>query len=240
MNIFVYDESLKNSPKQIKTIENNLNNLGLNGKIIYCSPGFDHLLQTEIINGAHTIISVGNNLTIHKTINAAIKTNEIKENISFGIIPIGKNNSFAEQLGIKDDKSACQIILARRLEKIDIALAGKEYFIESAKIKTKGTFIKTGGYQLEALEDGYISFYNLNCSTKNKNADPQDGFLEIIINSKTKNNNFLKINKAQIENLFNHPLLLDGSVEIAAPADIEVLKQKILFIVGKNRCFGSL
>jgi diacylglycerol kinase family enzyme len=238
MNIFVYDESLKNSLKQVRSIENNLNSLGLNGKIIYDSSFTDRSIQLEVLNGAKTIISVGNNQTLHRIINSVMKA-QIKEDLIFGIIPVGQQNSIANSLGIKDEKSACQIILARRIEKIDIARAGEEYFLESAKITSDNTNIEIDDYSIKSSLGGEIVLNNL-CSTKNYESDPQDGLLEIVVNSKNKNNQFLKIDKALIKNQKNSLLTLDGISNITTPVKIAIIKRALNFIVGKERYFNPV
>jgi hypothetical protein len=239
MNIFVYDEFLKTSIKRVKIIENTLNSLGLNGKIIYCSANINNSLQIDILNGARTIIAVGNNITLHKTINAALKNNSNKDGLIFGIIPVGENNSLAKSLGVNDEKSACQIILARRLEKIDLCRADDEYFLETAEIDAHGTAIKVNNCDLTANLDGKIVISNI-CSTKNKSSDPQDGYLEILINGRKNNNNLLKTKQIFIENSNNLPILLDNAISINSPAAISTGQEKANFIVGKDRYFGNI
>ena len=237
MNIFVYDESLKNSLKQVRSIENNLNSLGLNGKIVYDSNFTDRSIQLEVLNGAKTIISVGNNQTLHKIINSVMRA-QIKEDLIFGIIPVGPQNSIANSLGVKDEKSACQIILARRLERIDVARAGEEYFLESAKITSEYTSVEIDGYTLSSLIKGDIVFNNL-CSTKNYKSSPQDGFLEIVVSNKN-NNQLLKASDALVKNQKGLLITLDGFSNVATPAKIIVKKNHFNFIVGKERYFGSV
>ena len=164
---------------------------------------------------------------------------QIKEDLIFGIIPVGPQNSIANNLGIKDEKSACQIILARRLERIDIAHAGEEYFLESAKITSDYTSVEIDNYTLTSLIKEEIVFNNL-CSTKNYKSNPQDGLLEVVVNSKNNNKQFLKTDNALIKNQKNLLITLDGFFNVATPSNIKVLRNSLNFIVGKERYFGSV
>ena len=103
MNIFLYDEITDKYKKKIKRVEEELNRLSLQGKIIYLKnvKNLKESLLEEINNGAKTIISVGNNKTVNNIVNILAN---ISDNIPISLIPIGPNNSIAESLGIKNEK----------------------------------------------------------------------------------------------------------------------------------------
>ena len=114
MNIFLYDDYLDKYKKKVRKIEETLNKLNLQGKILYLNniKNIDTSLQNEINSGAKTIVVVGNNKTLNNIVNYLAN---ISEKIPVAIIPVGPNNSIAESLGIIDEKEACYILSSRRI-----------------------------------------------------------------------------------------------------------------------------
>jgi len=145
MHVYIYDDYLNKNKynKIINRIEIRLTDLGLNGKIIRLGgiKNIKSAIQNEVRLGAKTIIAVGNNQTINKIIGAIIDNNiygDFQKNTLLGIIPVGGDNSIAQSFGIKDEEEACNILLARRVEKIDLGLAGQHYFLNQAVIQSLG------------------------------------------------------------------------------------------------------
>lgn len=240
MNVFIYDDFLKKHTKTVNNIEIILHKLNLNGKIVYLESirNINDLIKDEINNGAKTIIAVGNNRTVNKVLNGIMSGDNNR--VAFGIIPIGDNNSIAQTCGIRNEKEACEIILARRIEKIDIARANTLHFISNAKIKSKGTTIKIQDFSIDQSENGEINIINLptkQCSSQNILIDPQDGKLNLFISS-GKKYSLLSIQKMALENDREEKLIIDESVELDTPVNIGLSDQKINLIVGKNREFN--
>ena len=160
--------------------------------------------------------------------------------IALGIIPVGDNNSIASACGIRNEKEACDIILARRIEKIDIAYANTLYFIANAKIKSRGTTLKIQDFSIDQTENGEINLINIstkNCSAKNILADPQDGQLNLFINNGNKKYSLLSVKELELENNRSEKLIIDESIKLDAPAKIGISGRQINLIVGKNREF---
>jgi diacylglycerol kinase family enzyme len=246
MNIYIYDDYLNKSKysRVLNRVEIRLTDLGLNGKIIRLGAikNIRDVIQNEIKNGAKTIIAVGNNQTVNKIIGSVID-NELygffQKNILFSIIPIGEDNSIADSLGIKKEEEACNILLARRVKKIDIGLVNSYYFLNKATIASQGSIIEIGDYILEPQEKGVISVFNLKSSAnddKNIKVNPIDGKLDIYIKNKSKDLTFLSVNKLKITNS-DYPLILDDIIEIKTPADINIVAGKLNVVVGKDRSF---
>lgn len=258
MHVYIYDDfvNTKKYDSLIAKIETRITDLSLNGKIIRLGvmKNIEDAVENEIKRGAKTIVAVGDNSTVNKIINAMVKTKSttrLGENIPLGIIPIGeKNNEIATALGISIGEEACNFISARRIEKINVGVAGKNYFIARAIISSKDTTIEISkDYSLEILENGIISVVNmpLNNYDNNYKSDPKDGVLELIIKTKeprkilnlkktTYNKSFFSLKKLTIINK-NSPLFLDNTIKINGPVEISVLKNKINLIVGKERVF---
>jgi diacylglycerol kinase family enzyme len=223
-------------------MEIRLTDLGLNGKIIRLG-GIKNIkgtIQNEIKLGAKTIVAVGNNQTVNKIIGAIIDTDiygDFQKKTLLGIIPIGSDNSIAASFGIKNEEDACNILLARRIEKIDLGLVGDYYFLNEASIESYGTNINLEDYSLEPEEKGTIRIINLlSDKINNINSNPHDGLLDVIINTRKKSQTILKLDKFNIVNK-NEQLLVDGVISVKTPVDISVVRDRVSVIVGKDRSF---
>jgi len=247
MNIYIYDDYLNKSKysRVLNRVEIRLTDLGLNGKIIRLGAikNIRDVIQNEIKNGAKTIIAVGNNQTVNKIIGSVID-NELygffQKNILFSIIPIGEDNSIADSLGIRKEEEACNILLARRVRKIDIGIVNNYYFLNKATIESQGSVIEINGeYTIEPQDKGTVSVFNLKSSAnddKNIKVNPIDGKLDVYIKSKSKDTTFLSVGKLKITNPA-YPLVLDDIIEIKTPADINIIAGKLNVVVGKDRSF---
>ncbi|MFZ4632185.1 MAG: diacylglycerol/lipid kinase family protein [Patescibacteria group bacterium] len=244
MHVYIYDEYL-NKPKYnraINRLEIRLTDLGLNGKIIRLG-GIKNIkgtIQNEIKLGAKTIIAVGNNQTVNKIIGAIIDTEiygDFQKKTLLGLVPIGDDNSIAASFGIKNVDEACNILLARRVEKIDLGLVGNYYFLNQASIQSAGTTLEINDYQLEIEEKGEVRIINLLSDPKEKiKSNPHDGKLDILIRTKKKDESLITVKKVRITNA-NEKLIVDGVFEVTTPTEIGVMKDKVNVIVGKDRMF---
>ncbi len=244
MHVYIYDDYLSRSKynKAINRMEIRLTDLGLNGKIIRLG-GIKNIkgaILNEIKLGAKTIIAVGNNQTINKIIGAIINTDvygDFQKKTLLGIIPIGEDNSIADSFGIKNEEDACNVLLARRIEKIDLGLVDKYYFLNQATISSQGTILEIDDYSLEIEEKGEIKIINLlSEKIENIKSNPHDGKLDILIKTRKKDQTFLTVDSIRIINK-EEKLLVDGVVEVNTPAEIHVMKDRVNVIVGKDRMF---
>jgi len=194
MHVYVYDDFLNRGKYQkiINRLEIRLTDLGLNGKIIRLAgiKNIRGVIQNEIKLGAKTVIAVGNNQTVNKIIGAIIDTEiygDFQKKTLLGVIPIGDDNSIAVSLGIKDMEEACQILLARRLEKIDLGIINQHYFLNQISIQSLDTILKIDDYSLEIGARGELRIINLLSDPSTKiQSNPHDGYLDVYI--KTKRN----------------------------------------------------
>jgi hypothetical protein len=257
MHVYIYDEYVnkKKYDNILARVETRITDLGLNGKIIRLGvmKNINEAIDSEMKRGAKTIVAVGDDGTVNKIINAMIKAetrSQLSAEIPFGIIPIGKeNNKIADCLGIGEAEEAGDVLSARRIEKLDIAQAGNNYFLSQAKIESRGTTLEIGkDYSIEIMETGEINIINLSTFLnlpENANSNPQDGVLELYI--KTKGSRTLtKFNPGENQSLFSlknltiinnqSSITIDSAVKISTPAEISVTK-KLNIIVGKERKF---
>lgn len=249
MNIFIYDSFLnhKKYDKLLARLETRITDLGLNGKIQRLSlmRNVKDAVRNELKRGAKTIIAVGNNKIINQVINSLAGSP-----VPLGVIPVGdENNEIAAGLGIRSSLEACDVLAARLLVRLDLGLADKTYFLKSAAIDNKETVIDmSDDYTIETSNKGLIQIFNL--ADPNVKLLPQirvlpdDGILELAINSQSSKNIFRKEEDQSIFKIkrvvINNPktqLILDGSISLATPAVITVAPQILNVIVGKNRGF---
>lgn len=244
MHVYIYDEYL-NKPKYnraINRLEIRLTDLGLNGKIIRLG-GIKNIkgtIQNEIKLGAKTIIAVGNNQTVNKIIGSIIDTEiygDFQKKTLLGLIPIGDDNSIASSFGIKNAEEACNILLARRVEKIDLGLVGNYYFLNQASIQSAGTSLEIDDYTLEIEEKGEVRIINLLSDPKEKiKSNPHDGKLDILIRTRKRDESLITVKKLKINNA-DEKLIVDGVFEVSTPVEVGIMKDKVNVIVGKDRMF---
>ena len=244
MHVYIYDEYLNKTKynRAINRLEIRLTDLGLNGKIIRLNnvKNIKSAVQNEIKIGSKTIIAVGNNQTVNKIIGAIIDTDlydDFQQKTLLGIIPIGDDNSIANSFGIKNAEDACNILLARRIENIDIGLAGDNYFLNQSTIESAGTTLEINGCTIETQEKGEIKIINLLSDKKETiKPNPHDGKLEVLIRTRKRDQTFLTVKTLRLHNP-SHQLIVDDVVKIDTPVEINVKKAKLNIIVGKDRLF---
>ena len=246
MHVYIYDDYLA-KPKYnraINRMEIRITDLGLNGKILRLS-GIKNVkvaIENEIRLGAKTIVAVGNNQTVNKIIGAIINADvyeEFQKNTVLGIIPIGDDISIASSFGIKDEESACNILLARRVKKIDLGVVANFYFLKNLKIKSKGTNLKLNGFELKAGDKGEINIINLldEKQTSLPKSSPYDGKLDVFIKGGKNDFTFMNTKNILVENESKEKIIIDDALEIDTPADIGIIKSAITVIVSKDRSF---
>lgn len=260
MHIYIYDSFLANKKydSKIAKIETRLTDLGLNGKIIRLGllQSLNDSVRNELRKGAKTIVAVGNIKLLHQCINAVIgyyEDYELTNQVPVGFIPMDtKLNAITEKLGIPIDVDACNILSARRIEKIDLGKINNNYFFTEAVIETIGTTVSVdNSYTIEIDRPGKIAIINLANEFKLPTGflnSPKDGLLEFCIETKS-NGGFLpigqkddfpsvfKFNSLHIHNKNNLPFLVDSVTEIKTPAEVKISKKAIDIIIGKSRFF---
>ena len=190
MHTYIYD-SFVNQQKYNKIISNveiRITDLGLNGKIVRLGlmSSLTNIIKNELNKNAKTIIVVGDNTILHQAINSIAKIKqEIKTITPIAFIPIGKNNSIADLLGLTSAENACNILSARRKETLDLGLINEHYFLTEAEISTENTIIKIDkNYSIKITKPGKIRIINI--ADKQKlpqriNPQANDNILELYI-----------------------------------------------------------
>lgn len=259
MHIYIYD-TFVNQKKYDATaarIETRITDLGLNGKIVRLGVmnSVDEVIESEMKKGAKTIIVVGNNNIFNKAVNAVARTTEgvtLTKRVPLGFIPVGKkDNDLASFFGMGFEEEACNIISARRIQKLDLGLANNYYFLTEATIPTQGTDLEIDqNYSLQNGEPGNISIINFATNTKlpkNFSSSAQDRVLDLYIEKKKEKRLFSRNKKDSKQSIIpfktltilnkTKPVIIDRTVKINTPVNIQIAKQRIDIIVGKGRSF---
>ncbi len=254
-------------------IETRLTDLGLNGKIcrLGAMKNIRDMVANELKRGAKTIVAVGDDKTINEAINAMVGESFMGNSgatIPLGIIPVSnEGNKIAAALGVGPLEEACEILAGRRIEKLDLGAANGRFFISNASIPSKDTILEMSpassranrveseankNYSIEIMEEGIVKIINLpardDAASLRAASNPQDGTLELFIQTKEKKKFLFKgptktsqsvfpFKKLTIFNAKNAPVILDRIIAISTPAEISIIKQKLNVVVGRRRRF---
>lgn len=239
MNIFLYDVYLDKYKKKVRKMEENLNQLNLQGKILYLNSikNINEALLNEINSGANTVVVVGNNNTLNNIINILAN---IGQKIPISIIPIGPNNSIAESMGILDEKEACFILSSRRIENINLVSANNHFFVKDAYIETKKTSLNIDdSYKMIFSKNGDCYIFNIPPKEEYLNKqkiDIKEDDLHLYVKIGSKSKTYLRVKKVDIDNP-EEKVIIDDSIKIDTPVKIKPSEKTISLIVGKNRTF---
>ena len=243
MHVYIYDNLLDSQKHNnlLAKIETRITDLGLNGKIIRLNPM--HNIKKTILDEAkpgRTLILVGGD----KLFNEALAILAYKE-IPIGYIPFFPNQPLADALGIPYNTAACDVIAARRLLKIDLASANDKIFLAELSLTSVHNLVDlNNNLKIEIEGNNSIKIINLPLSNNFQGSNPFDGILELKIITKQKNNIFRK--KSESLSLFsndtfvinsNDSAVIDKCQIISAPINVNVLKNAVEVIVGKDRRF---
>lgn len=259
MYIYIYDNFVnqKKYDSVLAKIETRITDLGLNGKIVRLGimSSFSDTIRNEVKKGAKTLVVVGNDKTLNNAVNILAKIsaeNNLNISLPLGFIPIGKkDNLIAPFLGLDFEENACDMLSARRIERLDLGLANNNHFLTSAVISTAGTIIEIDKtYSIEISESGEINIINLPTAediSEKLNINAKDNSLDLYIKTKPSGKIFSAFKNNCEQSLFSFqkikisnsktPMNIDYSTEISCPVQIELAKEKIDLIVGKNRSF---
>jgi len=261
MYYYLYDAFLSDPKyeKIVDKIRTRLLDLEIQGKPGHLSllKSANELIEDEVKNGINTVVVVGNDKTFLKVINVIAK-NEL----TLGIIPIGENNEIAQYLGIPPEELACDVVAARKVEKVDLGMANDVYFFSNMRVDkdVSRINIKKDKFQIIPQQNCQsVLIYNFCYSSGNignhkilNKINPQDKLLDLAVIEtgrfsggflkKKKNNSrygktLLQAPEFEINSFEYLPVKLDNSYVLKTPVKAKVIKDKLKLIVGKHRKF---
>jgi len=254
MYVYLYDNFLdqRKYDSTIKEMENRLTDYGIAGKIIrlqnFTNP--DAIIKEEIRRGAETIVLVGNDDTFGKVLSKAASTDAL-----FGFLPVGKNNSIAEVLGIPVGVDACETLSRRRKMKLDVGWFNNQYFINQLHIPPANINVEYDERFTVSPTKGKIELAVCNLqpfywddNQEKVDVHPQDGKLEAFLRP-VKEGGWFSSNKYEDVSVFpfeemvirgEQPfnVIADGKESKEVEVKIRLAKNRIDMVVGKNRKFN--
>ncbi len=253
--VYLYDTFLQDKQYSsiLSNIERRLSDFEINGKIVkmtsFTNPR--SLAEDEIKRGAKTVIMVGNDDTLVRVLLKAADLDVI-----FGFLPVGmKKNHFAKVLGLPLNEKACDVIAARKIEKIDYGVVNQKNFFLCYLYIPEGRF-KINCDDNFALSSGKekweLAIANLlppPFASEKFTLHPQDGKMELYLRPKSGGmfSRLMKKEEQKTSIFFFKKIVIKSEKQILVIADgrelhevnlsVEVNKKKLALIVGKTRQF---
>ncbi len=254
--VYIYDDYLKEKEyKAILTnIERRLEDFEIAGKIIrltsFSNPRV--IIEDEIRHGTGTVVMVGNEKTLARVFLRAADLETV-----FGFLPVGqKDNQLAEALGVPLNEKACDVLAARKIEKVDYGVINQKYFFVSNVYipATALQFSCDDRFSIAApREKMEVAVTNLLPPpfTVNKfQPRPQDGKLEFYLHSasgglmsylggsrKKGSVSLFTFKKLFLKSDKTVPVVVDRHTMQEGSLSIEVSKKRMALVVGKGRKF---
>ena len=246
MYAYIVDSFLQDRKYQhdIGQIENRLSTLGIQGKIekMTILKNIQEAARQSTKRGIETLVVVGNDETITKVLPQIIDSG-----ITLGLIPLGPHQTIAKILGIPVGLPACDALSRRIVRKIDLGKANNAYFLFTLAAPAS-VAVDCGKYTITSLDPtGTMTIANF--PTGDAKGIPDDGKLELLVMPGETKRGWGGIRRSSGGSVFpitnikmtsaEGPVnvTLDGQVTIKTPVAVEVVKNKLAIIVGKDREF---
>jgi diacylglycerol kinase family enzyme len=246
MYLYIYDSVVSNQKyaSLVTAIERRVTDLGIGGKIARLTilKNIKELVGDAVKNGVTTIIAVGDDQTFAKVINSVATLDVV-----LGFIPIESSSAIARTLGIPSRESACDVIAARIVKKLDLGKINNYYFLNAAEITNAKVRITCEGYSIAPMTElNTVRICNIGTAGE-YSANPMDGSLEAVItpihsgwlSKKPLQATVVPFTKIRIESMDDEPvtIMTDEQIILKTPADVEVAPSQLRVIVGSNRMF---
>lgn len=269
----------KNFERQQTELQSLLTEFNITGEMTRITPLriMRDLVDTAASKGVKTLVACGTDETFSEML-AAVKDRDF----TLGFIPFAPNTQLGKILGMNDLSTCVKTIASRRTEKMDVAKIDDRFFISYLELgigtqtnKPLGFFstvkMFAGGSLTEIkmrIDDSYtitsktmggllVNTRGTKMHTGGAIANPQDGFLDLLLIEKQSRFSAAKYKK-EVENgcyenipsttsirckkvEFLEPLgykiSVDGREVAKIPATVQLFPEKLKMIVGKNRTF---
>lgn len=201
-----------------------------------------------------TIVVIGSDETLCATALPVAGTEA-----TIGFIPTENDSLIANILGLPVNEYACDVVSARRIEYVNLGKINNQYFFSSVEFEPKQSLILADKkYQIIPKKIKSVKVINLDFLRFQRGIDesaegkmvsnPKDDYLEVLMGTpqqklfffkqKEKRDSLFFVKKLSIDpkNPRNEVLIkVDQKNIIKAPALIEVAKERLKIIVGKDR-----
>ena len=251
---YVYDELLSDSrlERQVSFIETELARRGIEGRVIrlamFRQP--QDTIAELARNGIKNVIFVGNDLTLQRLVWFLPDLD-----LTIGYLPLIEPSNIAKILGIPVGPDAVDVLAARLIDTFDVGKINTRYFLTDVVIpNTNATVDVEGQYRISPAAGGAIAIRNLGGLTEGDStcADPQDGYLEGIVQVKTeKKSGFAFWKRAPLRE--SRVFLRHGTIRSETPMEIfvdaqpvkgsvfelSIFPKKMRMIIGKQKGWGK-
>ncbi|MFA5935935.1 MAG: diacylglycerol kinase family protein [Patescibacteria group bacterium] len=180
---YVYDDFLadRRFERDVAALETKLSTFDMSGHIGRMSlfRSAKDLVQGMVAKGATTVVVVGNDGTLDKTMWFLPDLN-----ITVGYVPLVGPSAVGKLLGIPMGAGACDVLAARRIETLDMGKLDDRYFLTEVSLPaTVASLSIEGKYTISPLDGGALSVRNLGGRVGNDlvAADAKDGWLEAVV-----------------------------------------------------------
>ena len=259
MYFYVYDSFLvkKKYAKTLSKIETRLASLDIAGRkhklsILKSVSEITHKILEQ--DSSPTIVVIGSDETLCATALPVAGTEA-----TIGFIPTENDSLIANILGLPVNEYACDVVSARRIEYVNLGKINNQYFFSSVEFEPKQSLILADKkYQIIPKKIKSVKVINLDFLRFQRGIDesaegkmvsnPKDDYLEVLMGTpqqklfffkqKEKRDSLFFVKKLSIDpkNPRNEVLIkVDQKNIIKAPALIEVAKERLKIIVGKDR-----
>ncbi len=245
MYCYLYDEFIqenKRFERELLLIENRLTDLGIAGKIsrLALFRNAEEMIRDEIDRGVQTVVVLGNDDTVRKVLDVISESDVV-----LGVIPFGPKNELARLLGIPQGVAACDVLSARRVEKIDMGTINGRKFITGISVPNfkAELMCNDGSYRIVATSAANLEIQNLA-----EVANPCDGILEATIRASVKSGwlgrthetqSILPFQSLAIRSDKPIQLFADGEEMQGTRFDIGIEPMNLKVIIGKQRTFTN-
>ncbi len=224
---YVYDEMLVDPrhARFLAEVETEAGRAGIEGRTLRVGMFRDskESLKELISYGVKNLIFVGSDQVLLSHI-ALLPSLDL----TIGFIPLQSNSYLASALRLPIGSAAVQAIAGRLIESLDLGKIGDRLFLTECVIADTDAGVEVNGaYRLCPQERGAISIRNL-CAQQGELgcvSDPQDGTLEVVLQSRYKSKGVLSWKKEEVSE--TRLFLKEGAIVSRTPVDAFVDGQKV-------------
>lgn len=224
---YVYDEALANPRHQrlVSDIENEAVQAGIEGRVLRVGMFRDakESLKELEKHGVKNLIFVGTDQMLLSHIHLLPNLD-----MTIGFLPIIPDSYLARAFRLPVGAKAVQTIAGRLIESLDLGKVGERLFLTEIVVTNTDAGIEVNeAYRVSPRERGGISIRNL-CTNPGETgsvADPQDGMLEILIQSRVPAPGLLSWRKQEMSE--TRLYLKEGALVSKLPIDAFVDGQKM-------------
>lgn len=251
MFFYLYDPFVLDKKYEglLDKVESRVIELGINGRVERLSPlrNIKELIEHGVKQGAHTVVVVGSDTTLFRTIQIAAAYP-----VSVGFIPVG-TSELGRVFGVTDPLEACDTLSRRITKQLSLGKANQSYFLtELTMVVPAGTKFKCNDQwtittQAASTEVAVVALGSIvgrgQNPSKLRDAITLQFHLQpvgepggLFRKAKVLHPTQVTLQKLVIDHPDSTvPALLDGATTLKTPLTISVKPKAVKVIVGKGR-----